>query len=163
MYDVVYEVRYMPSRPTALTAAAGEHYVAYQLAKRGFIVGLTRGGTQLVDSIVSNQKGDKSISLQVKTKDNAYERINGKPEESRWAWFVGKKAFGKKGDRFLYAFVDMKGSARELPSVFIVPSNDVVNFLGPNPEDWSIPSFRIYLNKKDKYLERWDIIEKLLK
>jgi len=153
----------MPSRPTALTAAAGEHYVAYQLAKRGFIIGLTRGGTQSVDLLVSNQKGDKIISLQVKTKDNAYEERKGKPEECRWAWFVGKKAFDKKSDRFLYVFVDMKGSAGEPPSFFIVPSNDVVDFLGSDPEEWSIPSFLIYLNEKDKYLERWDIIEKLLR
>lgn len=63
----------------------------------------------------------------------------------------------------LYVFVDMKGSAGEPPSVFIVPSNDVVDFLGSDPEEWSIPSFLINLNEKDRYLERWDIIEKLLK
>lgn len=151
----------MPSRPIALTAAAGEHYVAYQLAKRGFIVGLTRGGTPSVDLLVSNQNGDRSISLQVKTNENAYVERKGKPEESRWVWFVGTKAFKKDGNKFLYAFVDLKGSAGEQPSVFIVPSKDVSDFLGLNT--WGIPSFFIYLNQKDKYLERWDIIEKLLK
>ena len=54
---------FMVPRPSILTGTAGEHYVAYQLTKRGYVVGLTRDGTQSVDLLVSNQKGDKTISL----------------------------------------------------------------------------------------------------
>jgi len=153
----------MPSRSKLLTGAAGEHYVSYQLSKRGFVVGLTRGGTQSVDLLVSNEKGDKRISIQVKTMDSAYQERKRKPENSHWHFFVHKKGFEHNEKGFLYAFVDMKGKFNENPSVFIVPSKDVIEYLGPNPEDWSIPSFLISLNEKDKYLERWDIIEKLLR
>lgn len=33
----------MPERPTALTAAAGEHFVAHRLSAMGYPVALTRG------------------------------------------------------------------------------------------------------------------------
>jgi len=153
----------MSSRSKLLTGTAGEHYVAYQLSKRGFVVGLTRGGTQSIDLSVANEKGDKRISIQVKTMDSAFQERKRKPENSHWQFFVHEKGFEHNERGFLYAFVDMKGKFNEHPSVFIVPSKDVIECLGPNPEDWSIPSFILPLNEKDKYLERWDIIEKLLR
>lgn len=152
----------MPVRPTALTAATGEHYVAFQLCKRGYSVGLTRGGSPGIDLFVTNQKGSKSVLIQVKTKVGAYNERKRKHETSYWDWFVGKVGWKLKDNRILYAFVNLKKRSDESPEVFIVPSKDVIHYLGPRHSAWSIPSFRIDWNEKDKYLERWDIIKKLL-
>jgi len=146
-----------------LIGSIGEHYVAYQLSRRGFVVGLIRGGNQSVDLLVTNENGDKRISLQVKTMSEPFHERKRNPQQSNWHFFVHDKGCFINEEGFVYAFVDLRSNCDLQPLVFIVPSKDVNDFVGPDPDDWEIPSFHIYINEKDKYLERWDYIERLLK
>lgn len=147
----------MPDRPTALTAAAGEHFISYKLCLKGYLVALTRGGSPVADILVANPQGTKTVSVQVKTSSYAWREFKRKPENNHWEWDVGRKALEYEGDSLFYAFVDLKGGNPDiLPSVFIVPSHDVKLSLG---QGWSRYMFWIGHTQKDKYLERWDLFE----
>ena len=147
----------MPQRATSLTAAAGEHYVAYMLSAKGFPVALTRGGSPTIDLLVGDLTGNSAISIQIKTSNWAYRSFKRKPEKNHWEWDVGKKGLILRGEFIYYALVDLKWNDLKpvKPDVFIVPSNNVANFL---KEDWSRYMYWIMENEKDKYLEAWDII-----
>jgi len=147
----------MPKRATALTAASGEHYVAYVLSAMGFPVALTRGGSPTVDLLVGDLSGENAVSIQVKTSNWAYRFFKTKPKRNHWEWDVGKKALTLKGESIIYTFVDLKWDDHKIvkPDVFVVPSNVVANFLG---KDWSRYMFWIMENERDKYLEAWTTI-----
>ncbi len=148
----------MPERPTALTGAAGEHFVAYKLSALGFPVALTRGGSPTIDVMVGNLTGTETLSIQVKTSNWARREFKRKPENNRWEWDVGKKALTLRGKSIYYAFVDLQWdptNQHQMPTVFIVPSDDVANFLGP---DWSRYMFWILDHQADDYKERWDLL-----
>lgn len=155
----------MPDRPTTLTAAAGEHYVAYKLSALGYTAALTRSGSPSVDIMVGDTKGKNSIMIQVKTSNWARRQYKRKTENNGWTWDVGIKAKSLKGDNIVYAFVDLKWNYNKYvdipnPTVFIVPSSVVANFLGDN---WSRYMFWIFDEDKNKYFENWDIIINKLK
>ena len=151
----------MPERPTTLTGASGEHYVAFALSALGYSVGLTRGGSPLVDLLVGSKDGKSSISIQVKTSNWAYREYKRKKEKDHWEWDVGRKGLEEKGESFFYAFVDLKWSDDGVaqPDVFIVPSSDVVDWLNP---EWKRFMFWIWKVDKALYLNRWDRISSIL-
>ena len=152
----------MPARPTALTGAAGEHFVAYKLSAMGYPVALTRGGSPTIDLMVGDLEGQSAISIQVKTSNWAERVYKRKTENNHWEWDVGKKALTLRGDSIFYAFVDLKWSDEEPshPDVFIVPSATVAAFLGP---DWSRYIFWIMADQKEDYFEKWELITEKLK
>jgi hypothetical protein len=150
----------MPDRPTALTAAAGEHYVCYELSVRSCIAALTRGGSPSVDILVSNQAGTKTIGIQVKTSNWAFRNRKKKPETSHGEFDVGQKAVGKKDNSFLYAFVNLYGENQVKPLVFIVPPSEVAAALG---DGYSRNMFWIFPKDREKYeTENWKLIAKIL-
>jgi len=121
----------MPIIPPALTGCAGEHFVAYRLSAMGYLVALTRGGSPTVDLMVGTPDGKKMVTIQVKTKNKAFSPATKKDPISCWYWQVAAKAKEPPGERFLYAFVNLKGGAGEspkpmpMPEVFIVPADFV--------------------------------------
>lgn len=151
----------MPERSTALTAAAGEHFVAFVLSALGYPVAMTRGGSPTVDLMVGDLAGNASLSIQVKTSNWARREYKRKTEKNHWEWDVGKKALGLRGDSIYYAFVDLKWepSSPSLPDVFIVPSASVADFLGP---DWSRYMFWIMDADGEMYRNRWDLLTGIL-
>ena len=151
----------MPNRATALTGAAGEHYVAFRLSEMGYPVALTRGGSPAVDLLVTGPDGKEAISIQVKTSSGARREYKRKPENNCWEWDVGKRAMTLRGKKLFYAFVDLQWAEDQVsvPDVFIVPSDVVAGNLGP---DWSRYMFWIYDADKEKYLNQWDQITKLI-
>jgi len=76
----------MPTRATALTGAAGEHFVAYKLSGMGYPVALTRGGSPAVDLMVGDLQGRSAVSIQVKTSDWAWRGFKRKTENNHWEW-----------------------------------------------------------------------------
>ncbi|MFC2017640.1 hypothetical protein ACFLUD_04470, partial [Chloroflexota bacterium] len=60
------------TKDKALTGAAGEYYVAFRLAAKGYAVGLTPRGTISIDLIVANPTTGKSITIQTKTMMKAF-------------------------------------------------------------------------------------------
>lgn len=151
----------MPTRETALTAAAGEHYVAYCLSSLGYPTALTRGGSPTVDLMLGDITGHQSVMIQVKTSNWAWRPRKKVPQNSHWLWDVGAKAKNLKADNILYCFVDLKSgnNLQEKPDVFIVPSIEVSNRMG---EDWKRYMYWIPVGDKNYYYERWDRITSIL-
>ena len=147
----------MPKRATALTGAAGEHFVAFHLSAMGFPVALTRGGSPTVDLMVGDLSGSAAVSIQVKTSNWAWRQFKRKPDNNHWEWDVGKKGMFLRGDAIFYAFVDLKWDGEKpcRPDVFIVPSKVIADAFGPN---WSRYMFWIKEAEASKYRERWDLI-----
>jgi hypothetical protein len=87
----------MVKRPTALTAAAGEHFVAFKLSAMGYLVAMTRGGSPTVDLLVGDLSGEAAISIQVKTSSGAR-------RSNRWEWDVGRKGLTLRGNSILGFF-----------------------------------------------------------
>lgn len=149
----------MPDRPTALTASAGEHYVAYVLSSLGVVAALTRGGSPAVDLMVGNPEAGRGAMIQVKTSNWARRERRRNPDDSHWEWDVGKRAIHLRGDNIFYAFVDLRWQTEKKcslgPEVFIVPSSVVADALGPG---WSRNMFWIMEPDKGKYFSRWDRI-----
>ena len=142
-------------RATTLTAAAGEHYVAYRLSQFGYAVALTRAGAPSIDLMVGNRHGD-AVSVQVKTSNDAYYKRVRNPSSSYWNWDVGEKALHAVGESLFYAFVDLQPSeAGGRPMVFIVPSLYVSTHLDSNEKR---RTFSIMERDKQLYCERWDLI-----
>lgn len=148
-------------RATSLTAAAGEHYVAYRLSEMAYPVAMTRGGSPSVDIMVANLSGTTTIALQVKTSTGARRTYSrpGNADKNRWEWDVGRKALELRGDSIFYAFVDLKWSAKATPDVFLVPAVIVASFLQP---DWSRYMFWIMDKDAPRYQNRWDILTERL-
>lgn len=156
------------NRDTALTGAAGEHYVAFRLAAAGYAVGITTRGTRNVDLVIANPDNGKSISIDTKTMRKAYGHDS---SEYWWKWRMGIHAYQKPiHDDFFYVLVDLKDDPSQIPDIFIVPSNEMVNLLEPHPKGINPASGKltdvwcvIYDKDASKYKEKWDIIDKALK
>ncbi len=145
----------MTKRSTALTAAAGEHYVAYRLSQLGYAVALTRGGAPVIDLMVANRKGE-AVSVQVKTSSDAHWTFKRDPTKNYWNWDVGEKAKHSDGESLFYAFVDLKGSVPGTsPDVFVVPAKDVATQV--KAEEKRI-TFSIMETDKALYFEKWGLI-----
>ncbi len=141
---------------TAMTAAAGEHYVAYRLSSLGLLAALTRGGSPTVDVLVGDPTGHAAVSLQVKTSNWAWRPYKRKPERNHWEWFVGPKAKELRSESIYYAFVDLKGGGLATPDVFVIPSAVVADaFAGA---DYAAYVFWLMAGNRDKYLEAWQPI-----
>jgi hypothetical protein len=155
-------------RNNASTCCAGEHYVAYQLSVRGYLVALTRGGSPSIDLMVATSDGQKAVTIQVKTATNASVPCKRKPENSLWNWPVGSKALDLSGESVFYAFVDLREGTEKaaksmlMPEVFIVPAEFVREHLNPFPKPPKKPTtfwFDIFEKDKEKWHENWDLIE----
>lgn len=135
--------------------------MAYRLSAMGFPVALTRGGSPSVDLMVGSLDGKDTVSIQVKTSNNAWRRYKRRPERNHWEWDVGKRALSLRGDRVIYAFVDLRWKKGTLshPDVFVVPSQTVADSLGPN---WKRYMFSVREGDKDRYFEAWSRVTDLL-
>ena len=155
------------SNDRVLTGAAGEHFIAFQLAARGYAVGLTTRGTRTVDLVVANPETGKSISIDTKTMRNAYEKSG---TESWYKWRMGVSAYKKPIHKdFYYILVDLKDNPKIMPEVFIVPSIELQSLLEPypkgaNPKKDKITDVWCVICSGDvkKYFDKWDVIEAAL-
>lgn len=152
------------SKDKALTGAAGEHYIAFQLSARGYAVGLTAQGTSGADLLVTNMATGKSMILQVKTMWDAF--VRSKKWGLYWKWRVGVSR-ARPQPTLYYLFVDLKGDPSKSPDVFVVQSQELERkppelveplleqYPGKNPRDaWCV----IYDGDKERFLNRWDAI-----
>lgn len=111
-------------RSGILTGTAGVYFVASQLAAKGFHAAPTFGNAPNIDILVGLPDGAATLSLQVKTSMHAT-RARGKGEQRRWhhyEWDLGTKSAGLNQPGLFFAFVNLKGMDKEMPDVFIVPS-----------------------------------------
>ncbi|MBI4187382.1 MAG: hypothetical protein HY530_07780 [Chloroflexi bacterium] len=139
-----------------LIGVAGQYYVAFRLAARGYAVGITPRGTTSVDLIVANPETGKSVTIQTKTGRKA---LYGSEAESWWKWPVSVSRRPQKA--FLFTFVDLKGDSSQTPDVFIVPSDKVSP---PLLQEYRVGSWFVIEREEDtqKYLDRWQFIDDAL-
>ena len=148
----------MSRQSTALTAASGEHYVAYKLSAMGYPVAMTRGGSPTVDLMVGDLAGH-AVSIQVKTSRWARRQYVRSNTKNRWEWDVGHKVMYIRSDTIFYAFVDLKWGSSQPPDVFIVPSNIVADAIKP---EFKRAMFWIMEGFAEHFQERWDRITERL-
>lgn len=158
-------------RSTAITGAAGEHFVLYQLLRRGLKAARPPEGTPEIDLIVFDELRNVIVSLQVKTRSRG----------SDGGYHMNVKHENMESERLLYVFVNMQPKD---PICHIIPSKVVARFLRLDHRTWlatpgkggkshsdtsmrRLRPFSKYAESEfpkgwmDTYLERWDLLEGL--
>jgi hypothetical protein len=158
--------RAMPDRANALTAAAGEHYVAYRLSRMGHLVGLTRGGSPSVDLMVGHPEKGTPVSIQVKTSESAH-RYHGRGDKKKqyWSWRVGEKAASLRDNPMFYAFVSLEENQKRNPicRTLIVPSRDVPGLVAEEGKgQFWFNTPEIDMDKEPEWQEQWQLITERL-
>lgn len=135
---------------------AGEYFVAAELERRGFTVGVPMSNVKDYDLLCVNQEG-KQFALQVKTTSYGGNK-----------WILTKKNEDIRADNVYYVFVHLH--VLDVPSYYIVPSEIVADKVYKSHRDWLKQKGRngeyhrdnnirnISFND-DKYLNKWDYLE----
>ena len=142
---------------STLIGVSGEYFVAAELSRRGYVASITLRYTRGIDIVASNEDGNKTINIQVKTKRK------GVPD-----WIVGKKAESIRVKNMFYVFVSFKDE-QEKPDYYIVPSTDAADYITNRHQKWlDTPGkdgqsrrdsdIRIWDDPDQKYLDRWDLL-----
>lgn len=142
--------------PSILAGVGGEYLVAGELSRRGLIASITLRNTRGVDILASNCELDHSVGIQVKTSQSK----NAK-------WLLNKKAESLADDDLFYVFVRLNGL--EQPKYHIVPSGTVAEYTRRTHQDWlATPGKngqphkdnpnRIFEDRADEHLDRWDVL-----
>lgn len=66
-----------------ITGASGEFFVAAYLSALNLVVALPRGGVPSSDLLVTTERGEKTISLQVKTAKSSFNPSNGESDPNQ--------------------------------------------------------------------------------
>jgi len=154
---------------TSLVGAAGEHFVMYELYRRGIMVGQPPQGVADVDLLVLDEKAKVVKSLQVKTSSKG----------SKIGWIMKSKHENLVSPQLWYVFVGME---IEKPVCYVLPSKVVAQFVKISHSAWlKMPTvkggshndsdLRKISNKSsisvpgfpdgwmDKYEGRWDLLK----
>ena len=143
--------------PTVLAGVAGEYFVAAELSRRGYIASISLRNTRGIDILTTNQDGSRSVTIQCKTSQRPQKR-----------WVLNEKSQDFVSRTHFYVFV-LLGVAGERPQYHVVPSREVANYLMADHKKWiNTPgkggrkhvdnSVRVFADKDDEYLERWDLL-----
>jgi hypothetical protein len=143
--------------PSLLAGVAGEYFVAAELSRRGLIASISLRNTRGIDILATNQDGSRSVTIQCKTSQKTHKR-----------WLLSDKSEAFVSSTHFYIFV-LLARAGERPQYHVVPSCDVANHLKADHKKWiNTPgqdgrkhvdnSVRVFTDKGDKYLERWDLL-----
>ena len=147
----------MANAKSQFIGATGQYYVAYGLSSRWLHATITLGNAMGVDILCANAEGTSSLSIQVKTANNAAKNSYG---ETGFNWDVGVSAAGKFSPNLWYAFVDLRGNTVEkVPNVYFVPSRWVGMFI---EKTWSRKLFYLKTAVASKVENNWDMVKKFL-
>lgn len=108
---------------TRLIGAAGEHYVMFQLYRRGLMVGQPPQGVADVDLLVLDDNAGIVTSLQVKTRSRGADG----------GWHMKSKHENLVSQRLWYVFVDME---EESPHCFVIPSARIAEVVRLSHSIW---------------------------
>lgn len=140
----------------------GEYYVAAELSHRGYISSITLRNTRGIDIIVSNKEGTKSATIQVKSTYN----------NQKNSWILTQKSEDFFSNHHFYVFVNLD-EPKTRPRFFIVPSKIVAEYITNDHKNWlnkpgkkgqqhKDNQMRKFEDLENKYLEKWNFIEKYL-
>ena len=112
---------------SALTGAAGEHFVMSQLLRRGLIAALAPQGAPNLDIIVSSVSGHQQFGIQVKSRRGA---------GSDGGWHMRPKHCELAEPTLFYCFVNFEVGSASLPVTYVVPSEKVAKVLTETHQAW---------------------------
>jgi hypothetical protein len=140
-----------------LTGSAGEHFVCFRLATRGWAASLTRDGLARTDILAAEAQGGGMVAIQVKT------------ASGNASWPVGKKGtLPAVNDREWYAFVQLATDGG--PKTWLVPRDHIAAVTWVGWHSWrydpahegkrntGLEGARLAPSDFDAYLERWDLL-----
>jgi hypothetical protein len=144
--------------PSLLAGVAGEYFVAAELSRRGYIASISLRNTRGIDILVTNAAALRTVTIQCKTN-----------QRGKKAWVLNEKCEGYHSPTHFYVFVAL-GSPDRRPNFHIVPSEAVARFvtedhrtwlstLGRNGQRHVDNDVRRFIDPRDEYLERWDLLE----
>lgn len=156
----------MKSDKSQFVGAAGTFYVMSRLAYESVHASATFGNAPYIDIIASSEKGNKQISIQVKTAHFA-RRTTGRGTNKQWTgldWALSYKAASLNIDNLFYAFVDLEGEYTDKKNnlwqltVYIIPSENLSMDIC---KDWKEGYWRLQTSIKamEPWKERWDLIK----
>jgi hypothetical protein len=146
------------SRPTGLTGAAGEYYVAAELSLRGWLATVTIKNAPGTDVLARHLESGRVLTIQTKTASVGNKFTLGEKDErpaqsdNEWYILVALDAIGRR------------------PSFYLVPRNVVAAFLHADHRRWLAnlsPSGAPHKDTSRRaisrptvegYLERWDLL-----
>ena len=102
---------------------AGEHYVAAELSRRGFIVAMTPSNTEAFDIFAKNPRNNERYDIQVKT-----------TVKKKKKWPLNKKNEQIRDKNSIYAFVHLLEG--EPPQYHIVSSSVVAETIEKAHKEW---------------------------
>lgn len=134
---------------------AGEYFVAGELERRGFTVGVPMSNVKDYDLLCVNKDG-KQFALQVKTTSDGKNK-----------WILSQKNENILADNVFYVFVHLH--QLDNPTYFIVPCKVVAETISSDYQNWlATPSktgephkdnnIRIIEFNNDTYLNKWDYL-----
>ena len=143
---------------STLIGVSGEYYAAAELSRKGYVASITLRNTRGIDIVVSNENGNKTVNIQVKTKR----------EGIRGGWIMSKKAEDIRDKNMFYVFVSLIKEEKRT-EFHIVPSIDVAKYVVKEHKDWlktpgrngrmhNDTTMRIFDDPEKKYLDRWDLL-----
>ena len=137
----------------------GEYFVAAELERHGFTVGVPLSNTTDFDILaVSRINHDKQYLIQVKTQSG-----------STLSWPLGKKSESLKGNNIFYIFVTL--NYLNTPDYYIVPSEVVARTIKKEHQKWlDTPGKngqkrndsqlrKFHLEKNSEYKNAWDTFQ----
>jgi len=110
--------------PKQLSGITGEYYVAAEFSRRGYLAAITLRNSDGVDILVSNIKGDKTFSIQVKTTQN----------KRKWIW--NKKVEEETSRNKYFVFVNIPKDIDKHPEYFIVNSKALSECIKEGHQNW---------------------------
>lgn len=143
--------------PAILVGVSGEYFVAAELSRRGYVAAVTLRNTRGVDIVATSVDASRSVGIQVKAN-----RGNDKH------WMLNEKAEKSYSDTLFFVFVNLRGSG-EHPDYHVVESKVVAKYISRSHKKWlATPgrrgkshrdtSLRVFADRKNEYLNRWDIL-----
>jgi len=98
-----------------------------ELLRRDYIAALAPQGVPNADIVVTNVACDQLCSIQVKARRDI---------GSDGGWHMKAKHENIRGERLFYCFVDFGKSAKEIPSIYVIPSTIVAATLSASHQKW---------------------------
>ena len=151
---------------SGLAGVAGEHFVAAELARRGYLVTLTRGNAPGIDILAYWPATKKTVACQVKASDGR------KKQDGQWILTPkDEDVLALRSDFFIFVYMPTDFGA---PQYSIVPSKTVAAQVRAEFEAWlatpgkngkqrsATNGIRHFFDKQGKWRGRWNLIEELV-
>ena len=150
----------MPNNNNVSTGNSGEYFVAAELERRGFTVGVPMSNVEKFDILAINRKNGHQFAVQVKTTASG---------NKKWTLTQKNEELSKDTNK-VYIFVSLHGLDK--PEYHVVPWNIVAKEVRDSHKKWlRTPGkkgqmhkdnlIRNFEDKQDNYLDNWIYLETL--